>query len=103
MHIAILDATSLLAKDLIRSFETHSLFERCIALTMNLRVQALVMLVDRDELLRTGMPLDRIDKVFVDAASATPDTRAWTGQLLEHALPDALHTLQTSPRSPNAS
>ena len=93
MHIAILGATSLLAKDLIRSFETQSLFDRCIALTMNLRVQAMVMLVDSDELLRTGMPLDRIDKVFIDPASATAESQAWSEQLLRHAPPGALHTL----------
>lgn len=73
----------------------NSLFERCIALTMNLRVQAMVMLVDSDELLRTGMPLDRIDKVFIDPASATAsaESQAWSEQLLRHAPPGALHTL----------
>lgn len=71
----------------------NSLFDRCIALTMNLRVQAMVMLVDSDELLRTGMPLDRIDKVFIDPASATAESQAWSEQLLRHAPPGALHTL----------
>ena len=101
MHIAILGATRLLAKDLIRFFETQSLFERCIVLTMNLRVQAMVMRVDSDELLPTGMPLDRIDKVFVDAASATAETRAWTELLLEHAPPDALQTWPAMPSLAN--
>ncbi len=42
-----------------------SLFERCTALSMNSEVQALVMVVEDDEILRYGMPFDRINKVFI--------------------------------------
>lgn len=47
-----------------------SLFDRCLALTMNWQVQAMVV-VDTDELLSTGLPFDWIDKVFVDDEIAT--------------------------------
>ncbi len=77
----------------------NSLFERCIALTLNQRVEAIVMLVDSDELLSSGMPLDRIDKVFFDDASATAETRAWRDQLLEHAPPEASHPWPSSPKA----
>jgi cyanophycin synthetase len=47
------------------AMNNSSLFERCAALTMHSEVQALVMVVEDDEILRYGMPFDRINKIFI--------------------------------------
>jgi len=39
------------------------LFARCMALLMNRHVEALILLVQTDELLETGLPVDRLDRV----------------------------------------
>lgn len=47
----------------------NGLFDRAMALLMNRDVGALVMVVQTDELLKTGMPVDRIAKVNVCSGS----------------------------------
>lgn len=45
-------------------FTFHSLFKRCRALLMNRQVDALVLVVQTDELLYTGLPVDRFTGVI---------------------------------------
>ena len=40
----------------------HGLYARTRALLLNREVDALLLVVQTDELLRTGMPVDRIDR-----------------------------------------
>ena len=55
------------------------LYERCLALTRDLQVEAIVMVIQGDELLRTGLPVDRIDGISVAGESAS----AWTEAILQ--------------------
>lgn len=48
------------------------LFMRCRAMLQNLRVEALIVVVDSDEFLKTGLPLDRFDEVHL-VGKPTPD------------------------------
>ncbi len=63
------------------------LFARCMALLMNRRVEALVLLVQTDELLETGLPVDRLDRVeripdeLVSSRSGRQATREATDRL----------------------
>jgi len=42
------------------SFPFNSLYQRCKALLMDKRVEALILVIQTDELLRTGLPVGRI-------------------------------------------
>ena len=54
------------------------LFMRCRALLQNPDVQALIVVVDSDEFLKTGLPLDRFDEVHMVGKPATATvTRLW--------------------------
>jgi cyanophycin synthetase len=48
----------------------HGLFGRAIALLLDSEVDALVLVVQTDELLRTGLPVDRINRVVETAGAA---------------------------------
>ena len=47
-------------------FDSSGLFDRCLALLMDREVQGLILVVQNDELLRSGLPIDRVDRVHVD-------------------------------------
>lgn len=55
--------------------ETHflfqSLFKRCKALLMNCQVEAIVLAIQTDEFLHTGLPIDRIDRITTTAGELT--------------------------------
>ena len=55
--------------------ETHflfkSLFKRCKALLMNCQVEAIVLVIQTDEFLHTGLPIDRIDQITTTAGELT--------------------------------
>jgi acyl-coenzyme A synthetase/AMP-(fatty) acid ligase/D-alanine-D-alanine ligase-like ATP-grasp enzyme len=57
--------------------ETHfpfqSLFNRCRALLMNGQIEAIVLAIQTDEFLRTGLPVDRIDRI----TTAAGELAAW--------------------------
>ena len=44
-------------------FPFHGLFHRCRALLLDNRVEAIVLVIQTDEILSSGMPIDRIDKL----------------------------------------
>ena len=44
-------------------FPSKSLYQRCKALLMDKRVGALMLVIETDELLHTGLPVDRIDRI----------------------------------------
>lgn len=50
--------------------DASGLFDRCLALLMDREVQGLILVVQNDELLRSGLPVDRVDRVHVDDADA---------------------------------
>ena len=64
---------------------SEGLFGRCIALAMDSEVEAIVMVVQTDELLHTGLPFDRVDSVTLtdgatNSAPALPadlKSQAW--------------------------
>jgi cyanophycin synthetase len=54
------------------------LFTRCRALLQNPSVEALIVVVDTDEFLKTGLPLDRFDEVhLVGQLTMGNVTRLW--------------------------
>jgi cyanophycin synthetase len=55
------------------------LYERCLALTRDLQVEAIIMVIQEDELLRTGLPVDQIDGISMAGESAP----AWMEALLQ--------------------
>ncbi|MBL1264245.1 hypothetical protein [Candidatus Methylomicrobium oryzae] len=46
-------------------FPEPGLFDRTFALLMNREVEALILVVQTDELLQTGLPVDRLDKIHL--------------------------------------
>ena len=50
--------------------DASGLFDRCLALLMDGDVQGLILVVQNDELLRSGLPVDRVDRVHVDDLDA---------------------------------
>lgn len=60
-------------------FGELGLYERSLALTRDLQVEAIIMVIEGDELLRTGLPVDRIDGISVAGESAS----AWTVAMLQ--------------------
>lgn len=66
------------------------LFQRALALLMNRDVEALILVIQSDELLYTGLPVDRIDEIHPcsgDIAAGNADTKvsgtAWTTAMLD--------------------
>ena len=51
------------------SFPFNSLYQRCKALLMDRRVEALILAIQTDELLRTGLPVNRIDRITAVGSS----------------------------------
>ncbi|MDO8958203.1 MAG: AMP-binding protein [Rhodocyclaceae bacterium] len=47
----------------VMPFPFRSLYQRCRALLMDERVETIVLVVQTDELLQTGLPVDRIDRI----------------------------------------
>lgn len=62
-----------------------SLFARCIALSLDSQVDAIVMVIQGDELLRTGLPFDCIDRVTVMDGDAGPQGEACRALLARYA------------------
>jgi cyanophycin synthetase len=59
------------------------LFMRCRALLQNPDVQALIVVVDSDEFLKTGLPLDRFDEVhLVGKPTSDTVTRLWRQMMM---------------------
>lgn len=62
----------------LRHLNTGGLFMRALALLMDDRIDALLIVIQTDELLQTGLPVDQIDRIFdsgesiVSNASAPP-------------------------------
>ncbi len=52
-------------------FLFQSLFKRCKALLMNCQVEAIVLAIQTDEFLHTGLPIDRIDQITTTAGELT--------------------------------
>jgi len=52
-------------------FPLPGLFRRCRALLMNGQVEAVVLVIQTDEFLRTGLPIDRIDQITTSAGALT--------------------------------
>jgi hypothetical protein len=52
------------------------LFGRALALSMDVRVEALLMVVQTTELLRTGLPVDRIDRITDTGEALESDVEA---------------------------
>ena len=48
-------------------FPFQSLFKRCRALLMNRQVEAIVLVIQTDELLHLGLPVDRINQILTAA------------------------------------
>jgi cyanophycin synthetase len=62
---------------------TSGLFMRCRALLQNPDVQALIVVVDSDEFLKTGLPLDRFDEVhLVGKPTSDTVTRLWRQMMM---------------------
>jgi cyanophycin synthetase len=72
-------------------FTFNSLFKRCRALLMNRQVEELVLVVQTDELLHTGLPVDRFTRV----TPADNELTSWknTGQILPQSAIDGLLNL----------
>ncbi|MDP1647801.1 MAG: hypothetical protein Q8M01_06330 [Rubrivivax sp.] len=49
--------------------DSSGLFDRSLALLMDHEVQGLILVVQSEELLRSGLPMDRVDRVHVDDSS----------------------------------
>lgn len=63
------------------------LFMICRAMLQNLRVEALIVVVDSDEFLNTGLPLDRFDEVHLEGKPTTDTvTRLWHQLLMAKPL-----------------
>ena len=81
------------------SVAAHGLYGRCMALLMDPEVEALVMVIQTGELLETGLPLSRIDRIQDASVSAPPSEASvprpavpeWVDAmrklLLAHAVP----------------
>jgi cyanophycin synthetase len=54
----------------------NGLFERCMALLMDPNIEALVMVIQTDELLTTGLPTSRIERIHDLLDSVTPPSVA---------------------------
>ena len=67
----------------------RGLFARCMALLMNQNVGAIVMAVQTDELLETGLPVDMLDRVEQVAGNLT----AWNAAAIEHATGETEKTI----------
>ncbi len=48
-------------------FEFNTLYERCQALLLNSNVDELILIVQTDEFLYAGLPVDKIDEVVIDS------------------------------------
>jgi cyanophycin synthetase len=63
------------------------LFMLCRAMLQNLRVEALIVVVDSDEFLKTGLPLDRFDQVHLEGQPTTDTvTRLWRQLMMAKPL-----------------
>src|SRR5690606_31217906 len=67
----------------------QGVFARCMALLMNKQVDAIVLAVQTDELLETGLPVDRLDLVERVAG----DLKAWSAGAITQATGDAEKTM----------
>lgn len=68
------------------AFGGLGLYERCLALTRDLEVEAIIMVIQGDELLRTGLPVDRIDGITVVERSTQeggPPALDWMEPMLQ--------------------
>lgn len=67
----------------------QGLFARCMALLTNKHVDAIVMAVQTDELLETGLPVDRLDRF----EQVEGDLLAWNAGALAQAAGDTENTI----------
>lgn len=70
----------------------RGLWGRCTALLMDPEVEALVMVIQTDELLETGLPLGRIDRIHVEPGAAVPSGASAPRQAVPEWM-DAMRTL----------
>jgi len=91
-HLCTLSA---LSEDM--PFPFKGVYERSVALLLNHDVEALVIVVQTDELLTTGMPVDRVDRI----CSAPDELNEWPGgaPLPESQRKKLLNLLQGSEAS----
>lgn len=85
--------TTLLATGEAIHFPFDSLYRRCKALLLDKRVEAILLVVQTDELLDTGLPVDRIDRLTVAAPG---------GKLKRSRHPDGMARLQALLRALSA-
>jgi cyanophycin synthetase len=83
-------ATTLNAAGLETTLSLGSIYTRCRALLVDHRVEALLLVVQNDELLRTGLPVDRIDRIVPSADDTGSD-------LSQHSQAALMQLLQTMP------
>ncbi|MBV2234290.1 MAG: hypothetical protein KUL75_01980, partial [Sterolibacterium sp.] len=84
--------TTLLATGEAIHFPFDSLYRRCKALLLDKRVEAILLVVQTDELLDTGLPVDRIDRLMIAAPG---------GGLKRSRHPNGMARLQTLLRALN--
>jgi cyanophycin synthetase len=60
----------------VMSLNAQGLFDRALALLLDARVEALLMVVQTTELLQTGLPVDRIDRIADSGEALESDVKA---------------------------
>ncbi len=69
------------------------LYGRCMALLLDSEVEALIMVIQTDELLGTGLPLRRIDRIHGFPEKAVPPTEVSSHRPIEPEWMDAMRQL----------
>jgi cyanophycin synthetase len=69
------------------------LYERCMALLLDPEVEALIMVVQNDELLETGLPLRRIDQIHIISETDIHPSEASAQGLIVPEWINAMHKL----------